>query len=76
VEFRRVVVADKDKGIGQLAIAAMERFCRAELERKRIWLDVFESNHRGRHVYEKLGYQRFGESSHPGGKLLLYEKAL
>src|SRR5262245_49746367 len=35
VEFRRVVVSDKGKGIGQSAIAKMEQFCRAELQRKR-----------------------------------------
>jgi RimJ/RimL family protein N-acetyltransferase len=76
IEFRRVVVAADRRGIGQAAITAMERFCRAELDRRRIWLDVFEHNHRGRHIYEKLGYQLFGHGSHGGRPLLLYQKSL
>ena len=76
VEFRRIVVSDKGKGIGQSAIAAMEQFCRTELQRTRVWLDVFEYNSRGRHVYEKLGYERYGENNHESGKLLLYQKRL
>ena len=76
VEFRRIVVSEKDKGIGQSAIAAMEEFCRTQLRRTRVWLDVFEYNSRGRHVYEKLGYERWGESNHESGMLLLYQKRL
>jgi len=76
VEFRRVVVSEKDKGIGKLAIAAMEYFCRTNLKRTSIWLDVFECNNRGRHVYEKLGYERYGESEHQCGKLFLYQKRI
>ena len=76
VEFRRVVVSDKGKGVGQSAITAMEQFCRTQLQRTRIWLDVFEYNNRGRHIYEKLGYERYGESDHEGRRLLLYQKKL
>lgn len=76
VEFKRIVVATKGIGIGQLAIVAMEEFCRVDLGRSRIWLDVFEYNHRGRHIYEKLGYRRFGENVINGKALLLYEKKL
>ena len=76
VEFRRIVVSAKGRGIGQSAIAAMEQFCRTELQRTRVWLDVFEHNTRGRHVYEKLGYERFGEAHHQGKSLLLYQKRL
>ena len=76
VEFRRIVVATKGKGIGQMAIPEMEDFCRCELNRKRIWLDVFAHNDRGRHIYEKLGYCQFGSSAFDGKPLLLYEKRL
>lgn len=76
VEFRRIVVATRDRGIGQAAIARMERFCQAELRRRRIWLDVFEDNHRGRHIYEKLGYERFDARDYGDRRLLLYQKAL
>ena len=75
-EFRRAVVSDKGKGVGQSAITAMEQFCRTQLQRTRVWLDVFEYNNRGRHIYEKLGYERYGESDHEGRRLLLYQKRL
>jgi SAM-dependent methyltransferase/ribosomal protein S18 acetylase RimI-like enzyme len=76
VEFRRIVVTARGRGIGQAAIRRMELFCQAVLGRSRIWLDVFEDNLRGRHIYEKLGYARFGESIHGERRLLLYEKLL
>ncbi len=75
VEFRRVVVAPERRGIGQTAVRAMEQYCRAELGRERIWLDVFEHNQRGRHIYEKLGYEQFGRGTYQGKPLLLYQKS-
>ena len=74
IEFRRIVVAIKDAGIGQPAIRAMETYCAERLQRKRIWLDVFEFNKRGRHIYEKLGYRLFDSRDHDGKKLLFYQK--
>lgn len=74
VEFRRIVVSRKGGGIGQLAITAMEEFCRTQLGRFRIWLDVFADNARGRHIYEKLGYERYGEAAYENRLLLLYQK--
>ena len=71
VEFRRIVVGDKNRGIGQQAIRAMEAWCRS-LGRLRVWLDVFETNLRARHLYEKLGYRCFGQSAFEGRVLLLY----
>ncbi len=76
VEFRRIVVATKGQGIGQTAIGLMERFCRATLGRTRIWLDVFESNARSRHIYEKLGYRKCGQQAHADKTLIVYEKLL
>lgn len=77
VEFRRIVVSTKGRGVGQAAIIEMEKYCATELHRGRVWLDVFEHNRRGRHIYEKLGYRQFGRYKHEGGKvLLLYEKDL
>lgn len=76
VEFRRIVVARKNAGIGQRAIAMMEAFCRDDLGRGRVWLDVFEHNRRGRHVYRKLGYRPIGRTEFEGKTLLLFEKAI
>jgi len=76
VEFRRIVVGSKGNGIGQLAIGAMEVYCRDVLSCSRIWLDVFESNKRGQHIYQKLGYRQFNAEQY-GDKVLLYmEKQL
>lgn len=76
VEFRRIVVSAKGNGIGQAAIKAMEAYCQPTLQRNRIWLDVFEFNERGRHVYEKLSYTQFKEGDHKGQPLLFYEKTI
>ena len=76
VEFRRIVIAEKGTGVGQSAIACMEQYCRDELKRSRVWLDVFDFNQRGRHVYEKLGYRYFDSGDLEGKKLLFYEKNL
>ncbi len=76
VEFRRIVIARRGSGIGQRAIPVMEAWCRERLGRKRIWLDVFDTNQRGRHVYEKLGYRRFDQKPWDDRVLYFYEKRL
>ena len=76
VEFRRIVIAHKGRGLGQVAILAMEDYCRERLERNRIWLDVFEFNRRGQHIYRKLGYRRFDKSEAGDKVLFYYDKAL
>ncbi len=76
VEFRRILVDEHRRGIGQAAITEMENYCRREYEAGRIWLDVFEDNQLGMHIYEKLGYRRFSEDSFEGRRLFLYEKDL
>lgn len=76
VEFRRIVVSPRGRGVGQSAIRLMEEYCRSSLHRQRVWLDVFEHNSRGRHIYEKHGYLRCGEAGHGGERLLVYEKRL
>lgn len=76
VEFRRIVVRDKNRGTGQRAIRLLDDWCREHLRCRRIWLDVFEFNRRGRHVYEKLGYRRFDVRELDGRRLLFYEKTL
>ena len=76
VEFRRIVVARKDTGTGQQAITQMEKYCREVLQCQRVWLDVFDYNQRGQHVYEKLGYVRFDKKDYHGKILLCYQKSL
>lgn len=76
VEFRRIVIVQKGKGKGQRAITAMEAYCRDNLQRNRIWLDVFDFNRRGQSVYSRLGYQLFDHRDFQGKQLLYYEKEL
>lgn len=76
VEFRRILVDRHRRGIGQAAIAAMERYCKNAFDVQRIWLDVFANNEIGIHIYEKSGYARFTEQWIGGRKLYFYEKRL
>lgn len=76
VEFRRILVDKNTRGVGQAAIAEMENYCRQALGAQRIWLDVYEDNARGMHIYEKLGYTRFKQEAVGERQLLFYEKAL
>lgn len=76
IEFRRIVVSAKGNGLGQLAMNAIENYCAQELGCSRIWLDVFEFNSRGMHIYKKLGYKQFKASEHHGNRLLFMEKYL
>ena len=76
VEFRRILIDENQLGIGQIAIAKMENYCREELSCKRIWLDVYEENIKGKCIYEKLGYKRFKKGVSNDRKLFYYQKAL
>jgi len=76
VEFRRIVISSKNRGIGQQTILAMEQYCSQELGCSAIWLDVFESNERGRHIYAKLGYREFKSGAHQGKPLLFMKKQI
>lgn len=73
VELRRIVISNPGHGIGVRTLEMVRELCGRELGRSRIWLDVFETNRRARHVYEKVGYSYFGKSEHEGRVLLLYE---
>jgi RimJ/RimL family protein N-acetyltransferase len=76
VEFRRIIVSSKGKGIGQQALSQMEAFCAETLECNSIWLDVFESNKRGQHIYKKFGYKQFKTGDHDGRVLLYFNKEI
>ena len=75
VEFRRILIDANERGIGQSAIAQMERYCREALGAQRIWLDVYDDNALGKHIYEKLGYKRFKSEARGDRLLHFYEKS-
>ncbi|MEJ2177411.1 MAG: GNAT family N-acetyltransferase [Gammaproteobacteria bacterium] len=76
LEFRRILVDQNKRGLGQAAIREMENYSKIKFNVKRIWLDVFEDNAIGRHIYEKMGYQPFKEELEEGRNLFFYEKPL
>jgi RimJ/RimL family protein N-acetyltransferase len=76
VEFRRIVISEPGRGYGKRVVGMVDEICRNELGRGRIWLDVFETNERARHVYEQCGYRRFGKSEYKERTLLLYERVV
>ena len=76
VEFRRIVVVDRGKGIGQQVLVEIEKYCRQILKRNRIWLDVFKINKRGIHIYEKQGYNNIGKTEIDGNTAFIYEKVM
>ncbi|MFV7759751.1 hypothetical protein ACNPKZ_04255 [Shewanella algae] len=47
-----------------------------ELNASRIWLDVFDINQVGRHIYQKLGYCEFDATEVNGKRLLFMQKWL
>lgn len=76
VECRRVLIEQHHRGIGQLAIIKMENYCSEVLCLNTIWLDVYEDNVKGIHIYEKLGYKIIKQDKYKGRNLLYYQKTL
>ena len=60
IRLQRIVVAKPDCGVGGLMLAAILDYVFGELRAHRLWLDVFETNRRAQHVYERLGFRREG----------------
>ena len=56
---KRILVAQKDRGIGTLALAKYLDHAFGVLDAKFVWLIVFEANERGVCVYRRLGFHRF-----------------
>jgi len=76
VEFRRIVINEKGKGFGMMAINYLDDLVKEEYQRNRIWLDVYAHNMRGIHIYEKCGYKYFKSVEHQGKELKVYEKII
>jgi ribosomal protein S18 acetylase RimI-like enzyme len=76
IEFRRIVIVKRGKGIGQKVLNKIESYCLNKLKRSRIWLDVFSFNKIGIHIYEKQGYQRIDEIDIDGKRAFIYERLL
>ncbi len=56
IEFRRIVVTEKNQGCGKQVLRQIKKLAFEELKAHRLWLDVKELNKRARHVYEAEGF--------------------
>lgn len=56
VELKRIVIAEPGYGLGRKALGALIDKVFHDFRALRLWLDVFEDNHRARHVYRSLGF--------------------
>jgi diamine N-acetyltransferase len=56
VELQRIAVAEPGRGLGRLTLTLVIEKVFRELGANRLWLDVFEDNHRARHVYREAGF--------------------
>ncbi len=54
-EWRRIIVAQPGKGVGKAFMQAIIAMF-FENNTQAIWLDVYEENHRARHVYKSLKF--------------------
>ena len=61
LEFRRLVVGDKGKGIGRQAVKLVIHYCFETLRFHRLWLDVYEDNHKAIHLYQSIGFTQEGK---------------
>ncbi len=60
LEFRRIVVTAKGRGLGRAVVRATKRFAFEEHQAHRLWLDVKEFNARARHLYASEGFVEEG----------------
>ena len=61
MEFRRLVIDTKGKGLGRQAVSLVIEYCFKVLKFHRLWLDVHEDNTRGIHLYRSLGFVQEGK---------------
>ena len=60
IELTRIVMAQLGQGKGKNALKLILAKVFEEYSAHRLWLDVFEHNHRARHVYWSVGFQEEG----------------
>lgn len=56
LELKRIVIAEPERGLGRGVLRAVIDKVFRELSAHRLWLDVYDDNHRARHVYRSLGF--------------------
>jgi len=76
IQLKRILISKESLGIGQYALAKLEKYCTSIMGIKHIWLDVYDNNYRAIHVYNKLGYQVFHTEIVNKRKILYFNKSL
>jgi len=61
IEFRRIVIVEKHKGIGRESIKLIKKLCFKKLRCHRLWLDVFDDNQRAISLYLSEGFVQDGK---------------
>lgn len=56
LEFRRIVITDKDRGYGRAVVTLVKELVFDTYKAHRLWLDVKEQNGRARALYQKCGF--------------------
>ena len=60
IELVRMAVAAPGAGLGSRLLRHVIRLAFEQLGANRLWLDLFDDNHRARHVYKNAGFQQEG----------------
>jgi RimJ/RimL family protein N-acetyltransferase len=61
LEFRRMVIDEKGRGLGRQTVNLVKEYCFRTLRFHRLWLDVYEDNERGIHIYQSEGFKPEGK---------------
>jgi diamine N-acetyltransferase len=65
IELKRIVVADKRRGVGRRAIGLIKQFVFSSLHRNRLWLEVLPENVVAKNLYLSEGFISQGWSIDP-----------
>ncbi len=60
LEFKRLVVTEKNRGYGRNALELIKKIAFEELKFHRLWLDVREHNLKAKKLYESCGFKEEG----------------
>lgn len=60
LELKRIALRNPGKGMGRHFLRTILRKAFQEFSAHKLWLDVFETNHRAQHLYRSLGFQTDG----------------
>lgn len=60
VELKRIVIAEPGRGLGRVVLRTIMDQAFNEFSAHRLWLDVYDDNHRARSAYRAVGFVEEG----------------